>query len=136
MEQKNRRLSRPAVARSPVERAYREALFYKIPDPDTALARFQAMLDLYGHDKDADDNEWIQLARAEVALLSRQLAEDHGQDLASIQARLAAAEAERATDPAAAQKTWQAIVTLYGDKPWASRLVDQARAALAGGASP
>ena len=136
LELKNRRLNRPAVARSPVERAYREALFYKIPDPDTALARFQALLNLYGHDPGADDNEWIRLARAEVALLGNQLAEDHGQDLAAIEAQLAAAEAQRASDPAAAQKTWQAIVTLYGDKPWAARVVDQARQALAGTTPP
>ena len=45
-------------------------------------------------------------------------------------------EAARATDPAAAQKIWQAIVTLYGDKPWASRLVDHARAGLAGTTAP
>ena len=68
----------------------------------------------------ADDNEWIRLARAEVALLGNQLAEDHAQDLAAIEAQLAAAEAQQASDPAAAQKTWQAIVTLYGDKPWAA----------------
>ncbi|HEY1785834.1 MAG TPA: hypothetical protein VGG30_09810, partial [Pirellulales bacterium] len=136
LEQKNRRLSRPAVAHSPAERAYREALFYKTADPDAALARFQALLDLYGHDEGADENEWIRLARAEVAALSPQLAEDHSQDLAAIAAQLAAAEAARATDPAAAQKIWQAIVTLYGDKPWASRLVDHARAALAGTTAP
>ena len=136
LEQKNRRLNRPAIAHSPVERAYREALFYKIPDPDAALARFQALLDLYGHAKDADDNEWIRLARAEVALLANQLAEDHGQDLAAIEAQLAAAEAERASDPAAAQKTWQAIVTLYGDKPWASQAVAQPGRRLAGTTTP
>jgi serine/threonine-protein kinase len=133
---KNRRLNRPAIARSPVERAYREALFYKIPDPETALTRFQALLDLYGRDPGADDNEWIRLARSEVALLGNQLAEDHQQDLAAIEAQLAAAEAQRASDPAAAQKTWRAIVTLYGDKPWASPVVDQARQALAGTTAP
>jgi hypothetical protein len=136
LELKTRRLNRPAVARSPVERAYREALFYKIPDPETALARFQALLELYGRDPGADDNEWIRLARAEVALLGNQLAEDHRQDLAAIEAQLVAADAQRASDPAAAQKTWQAIVTLYGDKPWAARLVDQARQALAGTTAP
>ena len=132
LELKNRRLNRPAVARSPVERAYRQALFYKIPDPETALVRFQALLDLYGHDPGADDNEWIRLARAETALLGNQLAEDHRQDLVAIEAQLAAAEAQQATDPAAAQKTWQAIITLYGDKPWADQPVRQARQALAG----
>ena len=136
LEQKNRRLNRPTVGHSPVERAYREALFYKVPDPDAALVRFQALLDLYGDSQDADENEWIRLARAEVALLANQLAEDHGQDLAAIDAQLAAAEAERVTDPAAAQKTWRAIVTLYGDKPWASQAVGRARAALAGITSP
>jgi serine/threonine protein kinase len=136
LELKNRRLNRPAIARSPVERAYREALFYKIPDPDTALARFQALLDLYGHDPGADDNEWIRLARSEVAFLGNQLAEDHRKDLAAIEAQLAAAEAARASDPAAARKAWQAIVTLYGDKPWAGPLVTQARHELAGATPP
>ncbi|HEY1786379.1 MAG TPA: serine/threonine-protein kinase, partial [Pirellulales bacterium] len=136
LELKNRQLRRPAVARSPVARAYREALFYKIPDPETALARFQALLDLYGHEPGADDNEWIRLARMDVGLLGNQLAEDHRQDLAAIEAQLAAAEAQHKSDPAAAQTTWQAIVTLYGDKPWAGQLVAQARQALAGTTAP
>ncbi|HTU26596.1 MAG TPA: serine/threonine-protein kinase, partial [Pirellulales bacterium] len=136
LELKNRRLSRPTVGHSPVERAYREALFYKTPDPDTALVRFQALLELYGHEPGAADNEWIRLARAEVAALEKQLADDHAQDLAAIKAQLAAAEAQRATDPAAAQKKWEAIVALYGDKPWAARLVDLARQSLAGTTAP
>ncbi|HEX4144581.1 MAG TPA: serine/threonine-protein kinase [Pirellulales bacterium] len=136
LELKNRQLNRTSIGRSPVERAYREALFYKIPDPDTALARFQALLDLYGHDPGADDNEWVRLARAEVARLGNQLAEDHRQDLATIEAQLASAEAQRTSDLAASEKTWHAIVTLYGDKPWAAQVVAQARQALAGTTTP
>ena len=101
---KNRPLNRPAIARTPLERAYREALFYKVPDPEQALARFQALLDLYGRDPTAEDNEWLELARKEVALLTGQLAEDHAKDLAAIGAQLAEADGQRAGDPAAAAK--------------------------------
>ena len=136
LDLKTRPLIRPALARTPLERAYREALFYKVPDPELALARFQALLDLYGRHPTAKDNEWLELARKEVALLSDQLAEDHAQDLAAIRAQLAEAEGQRAGDPAAAETIYRAVVTLYADKPWAAELVGEAQARLAGTTGP
>jgi eukaryotic-like serine/threonine-protein kinase len=135
LQLKNRLLNRPTTAaQSPIERAYREALFYKIPDPELALGRFQALLDLFGREPGADQNEWIGLTRTEVTMLSGQLAADHAKDLAAIEAQLTAAQ--QATDLEAARKTWQAIITLYGEKAWAAESVTRARAALAGTTPP
>ncbi len=96
---KNRQLNRASVGRSPVERAYREALFFKVPDPDQALLRFVALMDLYASTASSDEQQWIDLAKQEIEMLKNQLAASHAQDLAArSQRELAEGGERRASD--------------------------------------
>jgi serine/threonine-protein kinase len=116
-------------ARSPVERAYSDAMSLKIQDPALAVRKFQAIVDLYGGPEDEED-EWVKLAGEELRRLEKQAAEDIRADRKVIESQLAEADRLATTDPAAARKMRQAVITLYGEKPWAEPLVEQARAAL------
>ena len=44
---------------------------------------------------------------------------------------LAAADAMRQSEPERARAMYQAVIELYGDKPWAAEAVGRARKALA-----
>ncbi len=122
-------------ARSPVERAYSDAMSLKTQNPDLAVRKFQAVVDLYGNSS-GDEDEWVILAREELKRLEKQAADDIRADRKVIESQLAEADRLAATDPAAARKMCQAVVTLYGEKPWASELVERAKRGLAADKAP
>jgi hypothetical protein len=107
-------------------------------DPQEALARFEAIVAVYGGDTGSEesalqqkrDAQCVELAKKQIERLSKaatQAAEEQKTLLAS---QLARANDLVETDPAAARAIWQGIVTLYADKPWAESLVKEARAKL------
>ncbi len=122
-------------ARSPVERAYSDALSLRTSNPELAIQKFRAVVDLYGGSGD-DEDECVGLARDELQRLEKQVAVDIGADRKAIETQLAEADRLAAADPESARKVWQAVITLYEEKPWARELVDQAHRALAAPPGP
>jgi serine/threonine protein kinase len=124
---------------NPAERAYLEAVRLSATDPQEALARFRAIVALYGGEDDPTLGKLGQTAVADsVALAKQQIAalEATAERLRTEERQAIRRQLERAIqqaeqDPAAAQSIRQAVITLYADKPWAADLVDQARMALA-----
>ncbi|MEX2174618.1 MAG: serine/threonine-protein kinase [Pirellulaceae bacterium] len=127
-----------AEALSPVERAYLEAVQLATRDPEGALARFQAIADVYGGEADPKLSDPQKKAREQCLALARQQIEQLAEaieKLAAEQRQALGLQLDRASrlagqDPSAAEKIWRGIVTLYGEKAWAADLVEQAKAKL------
>jgi eukaryotic-like serine/threonine-protein kinase len=126
-------LADKAEQSNPIERAFTEAKRYALLNPELALVKFQALIDVYddGPDNSEITRHYVRLARAQQARLRKHVDQyvDEGRKL--ILARLAKADELSPDDPPAARKIYQGIVELYGEKPWADDLVQRARGALA-----
>ncbi|REK19525.1 MAG: serine/threonine protein kinase [Planctomycetota bacterium] len=122
-----------ARASSPVQRAYAEAKRYLLVSPETAMAKFQALIDVYDDGQDGSEltQRYVRLARLEQQRLQKRVARYIDEGRLLVEARLEKAEKLAADDPAAARKMYEGIVELYGDKPWADSLVRRAKDALA-----
>lgn len=117
---------------SPIQRAYSEALRYTLVNPERALARFQALIDVYddGQHNSETTRHYIKLARLQQTQLQKRVAGyiEDGRKLLAV--RLEKAASLSTDDPPAARKMYEGIVELYRDKPWAADLVVQAQDAL------
>ncbi len=71
------------------------------------------------------------LARQHLGQLQAQIEERARYDVQVLQGRLDAADALENSNPAAARAMREAIIKLYGDKPWAAPVVERATADLA-----
>ena len=74
--------------------------------------------------------ECLKLARRRLESLREQLSRHRAQQLALALDRMREARQIARTDPERAQAVYHAVIELYGDKPWATQAVNQARAAL------
>lgn len=119
---------------TPLETVYADALRLVEIDPDRAARKLRAFIELYADDAElsAREQQCLKLAERQLQRLDTDDG-NHTQELARIESRLAAAEAE--PDRAAARRIYQGIVELYGDKPWAREAVDAAAARLLIGAT-
>jgi len=123
---------------SPVERAYLDALRFTTSDPPEALARFQAIVAVYGGAQQPDESpvqrklnqQCIDLAKKQVARLSETTPQLETEQKQLLRGQLERADELAKTDRQAARAIWQGIVTLYGEKSWASELVERARMRL------
>jgi eukaryotic-like serine/threonine-protein kinase len=119
---------------SPIERAYLEAVRLAATDPDGALLKFQAVVDVFGNLKDVGDTpaqrrtnqQCIDLARKQAERLPSANEKANADQRDLIQQQLALAATLDKTDPASAGKIRRGIVELYRNKPWATDLVQQA----------
>ena len=135
------RAKRPAGIEglSPVERAYLEAVQMSANHPEQALARFQAIVDVYGGAADSDakplarknQQQCLELAAKQIERLKETVAALNAQQRMAVRRQLDRAAKIAENDRPAAAKIWQGIVTLYADKPWAADFVEQARVQLA-----
>jgi serine/threonine protein kinase len=122
---------------SPVERAYMEAVRLAANDPDAALAKFQALVDVYGSAKEVGDNalqrktnqQCIDLARKQMERLQNTNDKTNAGQRKLIQEQLMRADELQKSDPIAAAKIYRGLIELYGNKPWAADLVKQAEKA-------
>ncbi|HVU89825.1 MAG TPA: protein kinase [Pirellulales bacterium] len=116
-----------------VDRGYLEAMSLAKLNPELAAERLQALLALYDNDGGLlpADQESLKLARQQLAQLQAQIDERSRYDVQVLQGRLDTADALASTDPAAAREMREAIIKLYSDKPWATPVVERARAGLA-----
>ncbi len=121
----------------PVERVYVQALELETVDPQRAATKLQALLDVYGGSalhgsaKDAEDTALcLRLAEEKLKRLRASLTEAPADELAVVAERLQWARQHRTTDTRRARLVAEGIVELYRDKPWAQRLVSEARELL------
>lgn len=117
---------------SPCERAYLEAIQSVRLDPELGMARLQALIDLYGYraDRSGPTGQCLELAQRRLDTLREELGSRVPGQVAMIQDRLNRADELAKSDPAAARAMRQAVIVLYGDKPWAAEAVTRARGAL------
>jgi len=121
----------------PIERAYLEALDLGEYYPHRAIAKLQAIVDLYDYrvNDSGPIGQCLQLVKRDLKRLRRQLEVEGEDGLAVLADRLDKADElsrSRSTEEKkTAHKMRQAVIDLYGDDPWASEAVERARRALA-----
>jgi eukaryotic-like serine/threonine-protein kinase len=136
MEQRFRLRTRLSLSRdetlSPVEHDYLEAMNYLPINPDITASRLQAIIDLYGSQQSRSEitADCAELAKRELKHLREQSTKASPEYLKMIGANLQRARQLQRSSPDEAKAIWQSIITLYGDKPWATKQVAEARAAL------
>ncbi|HWA97687.1 MAG TPA: serine/threonine-protein kinase, partial [Pirellulales bacterium] len=117
-----------------IERAYFDAMAYRDVEPLLCRRKLQAILDLYDaesvDEQPTVERQCVLLARRQLERLDEQLNRHTAADEQSLAGRLAAARKLSSSDAAAARRIWQAVVELYGDRAWASAMVDEARRRL------
>ena len=131
--QRNVRRMRKVDAVSPIERAYAEAVRDSQSNPELAIEKLKALINLYDDSaRQPDEIEYsLKLARRELERLREEVRRHAADDLRMLETRLKRAAELGQSDPPAARRIWQAVIDLYGSKPWAAKPVDTARAALA-----
>ena len=125
-EQKTRN-TRVAGKMSASARAYLQALQKSRTDQEGAAVQMQAVIDLFSGMPDKEAQQYVELAKADLASLNKQIEQRRKDSLQLLNSRLQDADKLSKTDPEAAQTIYRAIVILYADKPWAAAIVDQAR---------
>lgn len=118
---------------SPCERAYAEAVAISRSNPDLGMVKLRALLDLYEDrtDRSGPMGACLELARRRLQRLQEEVRERASGCLRVLEERLRRAEELDKSSPEAARGIRNAIVELYGDKPWAAAVVNRAKAALA-----
>jgi hypothetical protein len=124
----------------PIERDYIEAMSQISVDPQRTADELRALVAVYssGSGKDSslpakvgagDDRiaQVLELARQQVARLDQMAREQAPAYLAIIDRGLHRASQMKQEAPEQARSIWRAIITLYGDKPWAAHRVQTAR---------
>ena len=119
----------------PVEVLYLEAMNTASASPDEAIGMLESLIKLYSADngsKTTDDRSalCVQLAERQLVQLREDFAKLTVRQLTAIRDRLAAADALAAKNPDEARDMYQAILNLYGDRPWAAAVVTEARLRL------
>ncbi len=133
---------------SPIGRVYVEAVRLAQDDSAAALGMLQNLVALYdpldftwelqpaemgiGDNPFGEvDQRWLMLARQKISELRHDLDAQAKAQLPALRERLAAAAALERTRPTRALQMYQAIIHLYGNRPWAREIVAQARARVA-----
>jgi serine/threonine-protein kinase len=136
LELKARRSTDPQSL-APVERAYMEATRLANTEPELALARFRAIVDLFGPASDAESaddrklsDHCVELARAQIERLEPIVDEVIRREQAAVRQRLEYAEQIADENPSAAQGIWRSVIELYGNKSWAGDFIADAQARL------
>ena len=120
------------TSRSPVERSYLDALSTARVDPESGMAKFQAMIDLFQSPKDVSGPTWrcVQLAKRRLSEFREQYEAQSQEQRTLVEERLRRADELRKTDPERAKAIYRAVIVLYQDKAWAKDVVQRARSAL------
>jgi len=145
-----RRMS-PGTPLGPIEQQFVDAVRLSETDPQEAVLRFAALVDLYdeeglgepspeasrGREAEVEGQrrqlrrQCVELARRQLERLRSRLNRTASAHRQVLQQQLRRAEQLLQTDPKRAQRIWRALVVLYGDKPWAADLVAQAKQRIA-----
>ncbi len=119
----------------PVEVLYLEAMNTSQSSPETAIGMLESLIKLHGTgvpSADVGDRSTmcVQLAERQLVQLREDVGRLTARQLAAIQERLTAADALAKEHPDEARGMYQAILDLYGDRPWAAAVVAEARKKL------
>ncbi len=117
---------------SPVERRYVDALNTARVDPETGMAKFQAMIDLFETREggSGDNRRCIQLAKQRLDEVRKQFEAQSQEELNLVNRRIDGADEMHEKDPERAKKVYQAVITLYKGRAWAKSAVQRAQDAL------
>ncbi len=113
-----------------VEEAYLDAMSLENENPDEAVIKLQALVDVYGGKAglDEDDQRCIKLCREQRDRLADVQTAKHIEDVKALNAQLDRADEMRQKQPEQATKIYRGIIELYGKKPWARKVVNRAEA--------
>ncbi len=121
----------------PIQRAYVEAKRYVLIDPEMALAKFSAMIDVYDDATDSDvAKQYVKRARQQRDRLQKQIDGYAPEGRKLVESRIERAAEVAAENPTLARRIYLGVIELYGEKPWAADLVAKARAALSAADEP
>jgi serine/threonine-protein kinase len=115
---------------SPIQRAMADAKRQALTNPDVALARYQAIIDVYdeGPQNSEATARHLKLAEIQIARLRPNVEKYVADGKALITARLQKADELASKDAAAARRIYHGVIELYHNRPWAHELVERARA--------
>ena len=125
-EQKTRN-TRSAGKMSAPARAYLQALQKSRTSQEVAAVQMQAVIDLFSGVSDKEAQQYVKLAKADLASLNKQINQRRQDSLQILRSRLQAADKLLKTDTEAAQAIYRSLIILYADKPWAAEVVQEAR---------
>jgi len=116
----------------PVEVLYLEAMNAASSSPEQAIGMLESLIKLYSADDEANATDerramCVELAKRQLAQLRGDFANLAARQIAEIRERLSAADALAADRPDEARDIYQAIINLYGDRPWAAEVVADVR---------
>ena len=122
----------------PIQRAYVEAKRHVLFDPEVALAKLSALIDVYDDDSTDSDvtRHYVKLARQQRDRVQKQIDSYAPEGRKLVESRIARAAEIAAENPTLARRIYRGVIELYGEKPWAADLVAQARAALNASGEP
>ncbi len=123
---------------TPIQRAFSDARRQALTNPDVALARFQAIIDLYDDGPATGENaaRYVKLARQQHERLEQRVGKFIEDSRTLVIGRLDKADALAASDPNAARRMYEGVLALYQNKPWAADLVERSHAGLTKVAPP
>ena len=133
---------------SPIGSLYLEAISHSDHEPSLALEMLEDLVGLYDPFDatremrpadtgatdipfDETDLRWLMLARQRMDEIRQALYAQAKSQLPALRDRLAVAKKLESTNPELALRMYQAIERLYGESPWASEIVAEARERVA-----
>lgn len=121
-----------SAASTPVEIAYTDALSSAGTNPERAIVRLQALVDVFDDPAASEaTRNTVALARNELSSLRQQVSRAAIDQLKQLEARLTAAEGMPTSETGRARRICEGVIELYADKPWAASAVTRARHTLA-----
>ncbi len=117
----------------PIERAYVETMNLAAIDPERALAKLEALVNLHSDRTDPTGPEGLclDLCRRQWKRLREQVERFIPEAQAELESRLERAKQLRETDPKTAQTILRGLIEFYQDKPSAAAAVARAKQMLA-----
>ncbi len=118
---------------SPIAPEFMAAMRLAETGPEQAVIQLQSLIDLFDDEENFGDPEirkFVEVARQQLPRLQEKVRRRASRKIALIEQRLDQARNIAASDPQAAREICQAIVTLYQDRVWAEKVVDDARTTL------
>ena len=127
-------LRRREESDSPLESLYLEAMRDAKDHPERSLEKLRAVIGLMAgmpQDKQHEQTSlMLRLARQQADRLAERVEQRSSTQLPFLEERLQNARDLAKSDPASARKVCQALIDLFGDRPWARPAVEQAEAVL------
>lgn len=125
---KNRSVARALPA---AEEAYLEAYSFAESDPDKAVVKLQAIVNLYDTPTQDDvTRQCVELAKRQLERLRPRVEASAASHRIAIDEHMARADQLAESDPAEARAIWRSVIELYQDKSWARRQVAEAESRL------